>query len=68
MLEFMVQDMTCGHCAGRVTKAVKSIEPQASVDIDLDRRVVKVSGASNTQEVEAAIREAGYTPERKIGT
>jgi copper chaperone len=68
MLEFTVQDMTCGHCAGTVTKAVKGIEPQASVDIDLEHHLVRIGGASNAQAVENAIREAGYTPERKLGT
>jgi copper chaperone len=64
MLELTVQDMTCGHCASTVTKAVKSIAPDAAVDIDLEHHVVKVSGAADAQAIEEAIREAGYTPER----
>jgi copper chaperone len=63
MLEFTVQDMTCGHCASTVTKAVKSVEPNAAVDIDLDRHVVRISGVADALAVEEAIREAGYTPE-----
>ena len=68
MLEFTVRDMTCGHCVGTVTKAVKGVEPQASVDIDLEHHLVRIDGASNAQAVESAIRDAGYTPERKSGT
>ena len=29
MHEFKVQDMTCGHCAGTIEKAVKSADPAA---------------------------------------
>jgi copper chaperone len=68
MLEFTVQDMTCGHCASTITKAVRSVDPQASIDIDLDRHLVKIGGAGDAQAVEEAIREAGYTPEPKTGT
>lgn len=68
MLEFTVQDMTCGHCVSTVTKAVKGVEPQAIVDIDLDHHIIKVTGADDPNAIEEAIREAGYTPERKAGT
>jgi copper chaperone len=68
MLEFTVRDMTCGHCASTITKAVRTADPQASIDIDLDRHLVKVGGAGNAQAIEEAIREAGYTPEPKTAT
>lgn len=62
MLEFSVNDMTCGHCASVITKAVKEADPKASVAIDLDRHVVRVEGASNPADIEEAIQDAGYTP------
>lgn len=62
MLEFNVQDMTCGHCASTITKAVREVAPAASVDIDLANHLVRVDDASDAQRVEDAIREAGYTP------
>jgi len=63
MLEFRVQDMTCNHCAGAITKAVKQVAPQASVDVDLDQHRVRVQGEADAEAVKAAIAEAGYTPE-----
>jgi copper chaperone len=64
MLEFKVGDMSCSHCVGAVTKAVKEAEPAASVDIDLDSKRVRIDGAKDATRLEAAIRDAGYTPER----
>lgn len=63
MLEFRVQDMTCGHCAGAITKAVKDVAPQASVEVDLDHHRVRIQGEADREALKAAIAEAGYTPE-----
>jgi copper chaperone len=63
MIEFRVNDMTCGHCVATVTKAVKAAEPAATVDIDLGTKRVRVDGTDARDKVEAAIREAGYTPQ-----
>lgn len=62
MLEFEVKDMTCGHCVSAVTRAVKEIAPLASVEIDLEKHLVRVDGAPDSERVQQAIREAGYTP------
>lgn len=61
-MEFKVEDMTCGHCVMSVTKAVKAAEPAAKVDIDLTAKRVRVEGTEARDKVEAAIRDAGYTP------
>jgi copper chaperone len=62
MYQFNVEDMTCGHCVSRITKAVKGADSQAEVDISLrDKRVnVRSSAAHNV--IAEAIQEAGYTP------
>ncbi len=62
MMNFRVEDMTCNHCVMTVTKAVKALDGAARVDIDLPAHAVKVESARSAAEVEAAIREAGYTP------
>jgi copper chaperone len=62
MYQFKVEDMTCGHCVSRVTKAVKAVDSQAQVDISLrDKRVNVLSSAAQDQIAEA-IKDAGYTP------
>lgn len=57
----IVNDMTCGHCVGTVRTALETALPGAEVQIDLDTH--KVSFTGDKTRGEAAIREAGYTPE-----
>ncbi|MGB6102650.1 MAG: heavy-metal-associated domain-containing protein [Pusillimonas sp.] len=64
MLEFEVNDMTCGHCASTITKAVQATAPGAQLDIKLDTHRVRVGGADDAMAIETAIREAGYSPVR----
>ncbi len=62
MIEFKVEDMTCGHCAGVIGKAVKSVEPGARLEVDLAAKRVRIDGQAEAAEFADAIREAGYTP------
>ncbi len=63
MITFEVSDMTCGHCVGTITKALKAMDPQATVRIDLASHQVEVESANaGIDEIRDAISEAGYTP------
>lgn len=63
MLTFAVNDMTCGHCASTITKAVAALDPGARVEIDLTANRVQVEpAAADATELAEAIKEAGYTP------
>ena len=62
MIQFNVNDMTCGHCASVITKAVKSVEQGAAVQVDVKARLVRIDGQAEAEEFADAIREAGYTP------
>lgn len=62
MIEFSISDMTCGHCAGVITKAAKSVEAGAAIEIDLNAKRVRIEGHAEPQAFADAIREAGYTP------
>jgi copper chaperone len=63
MTTFQVDDMTCGHCVGAITKAVKSLDADAAVSIDLaTHRVAIESTKAETAKLSAAITEAGYAP------
>ncbi|GAA4130537.1 heavy-metal-associated domain-containing protein [Aminobacter aganoensis] len=59
---FEVQDMTCGHCAGMIRKAIEHTLPGAALSVDLDHRQVIVAGDAAI--AEKAIRTAGYEPVR----
>jgi len=62
MFEIAVNDMTCGHCASVITKAVRETDPSARCEIDLAARKVAIASAIPPEEFVAAIAEAGYTP------
>jgi copper chaperone len=63
MNTFEVKDMTCGHCSSTITKAVKALDPGATVQIDISAHRVQI--ASDTVPAgqwSDVIRQAGYTP------
>jgi len=63
MIAFEVNDMTCGHCASTITKAVMATDRAAKVEIDLGRHLVRIQpGDADAQQLSDAIAEAGYTP------
>lgn len=62
MVQFSVTDMTCGHCASTITKAVKSEDPKARVEISLGEHLVKVQSGLSEDEIAQCVAEAGYTP------
>ena len=62
MIEFKVDDMTCGHCAGVITKAIAAVDAQAKVAIDISNHTVRIDGSTRQQALQDAITEAGYTP------
>ncbi|MFO1194835.1 MAG: heavy-metal-associated domain-containing protein [Rhodoferax sp.] len=63
MIRFDIQDMTCGHCASTITRAVRAEDPQARVHIDLAAHRVDVEQTTaSAEELRAAIQDAGYTP------
>lgn len=61
-VSFTVEDMSCGHCAATITKAVESKVPGAKVSADLGAKRVTVSNAPDAKTVESIIADAGYTP------
>jgi copper chaperone len=63
MYQFTVSDMTCGHCASTITRAVKQADPQAKVEVLLADKRVRVESALSQAEVAREIAEAGYTPQ-----
>ena len=53
MIEFTVNDMTCGHCASSITRAVKEVDSGSRCEVDRTHPAA---------EFKAAIEEAGFTP------
>ena len=63
MQRYIVEDMSCEHCVGTVTEAIKTSDPEATVNIDLASKTVAVDSAMSDDDIRTAIRSAGYKPQ-----
>ena len=58
---YRVPGMTCEHCKAAVTEELSAVTGVDSVAVDLDSKLVQVSGSSfEDAALRAAIDEAGY--------
>jgi copper chaperone len=62
MIELKLPDMSCGHCVGAVTKAVKALDANATVEINLETKAVRIQSVATQPAIAIALTEAGYTP------
>ncbi len=60
MMKFNVTDMTCGHCVKSITEAIHAVAPDALVLCDLSTKLVQVDGEYLPQDIENAIKDAGF--------
>lgn len=60
MIEFKVEDMSCGHCASVITKTVRELDAQARVEIDLAGKTVRIESSEDRATLAQALDEAGY--------
>lgn len=63
MTTFKVEDMSCGHCVSMITKAVKGVDANASVEVKLAEHLVIVGSSADAETLKEAITDAGYTPQ-----
>lgn len=61
-LTLRVEDMTCGHCADTIKKAVEAALPGTEVHADPASKLVSIRGTADLAAVKAIVAEAGYTP------
>jgi copper chaperone CopZ len=60
-ITYSVPGMSCGHCRAAITAEVSTVAGVRDVDVDLDTKLVAVSGESlDDAALVAAIDEAGY--------
>ena len=62
MTEFNVPDMTCGHCADRITKAINEVDAGARVEVRIAEKTVLIESGLGAEQLAEAIQAAGYTP------
>lgn len=68
MIEFQVEGMSCQHCVGAVTKAIKAVDANAGVQIELASGIVRVESTDAPERLSAAISDAGYDVTRVART
>jgi len=60
-LTLTVPGMTCGHCEASVKQEVGAVAGVSAVDVDLDTKLVVVSGTELVRDIIVeAIDEAGF--------
>lgn len=62
MVTFQVNDMTCGHCASAISRAVAAVDSKARLDIRIQQKLVRVDSSASSADLAEAIQDAGYTP------
>ncbi|WP_309111597.1 heavy metal-associated domain-containing protein [Saccharothrix sp.] len=62
--DFVVQGMTCGGCASKVTGAVQAVAGVTDVRVDLSGGRLSVTGPVDEAAVTAAVEGAGYAVSR----
>jgi copper chaperone len=59
-MRFLIQTMTCGGCARGVTKAILTVDPQATVDADPASRTVTVQSSLPRGRFLSALEADGF--------
>ena len=62
-INLKVPSMVCGGCVDAVTEAIKTHEPKANVDINLDTKQVEVDTEASEESIRQIITAAGHTVE-----
>ena len=60
MYRLQVPRLHCDNCAGRVTRAIQGVDPDALVLPDIEKRVITVETSADEPAVRAALEKAGY--------
>lgn len=64
-LVYSVPGVSCGHCQTAITAEVTGVRGVDSVDVDLDTKLVRITGENlDDAALVAAIDEAGYDATR----
>lgn len=59
-MQLHIENMTCGGCARGVTAAIKDVDANATVDIDLATRQVRIESAQPAERILQVLEDAGF--------
>lgn len=63
MHQFHIPGMRCGGCARRITAAITALDATAQVQADVPARRVSIESALGSEQLAAALTQAGYAPD-----
>ncbi|EMA21548.1 heavy-metal-associated domain-containing protein [Haloarcula marismortui] len=55
-----VEEMSCGHCEQTVEEAIEALDGVKDAEADRDAEQVSVDGDVSTEQLIAAVEDAGY--------
>jgi copper chaperone len=60
--QIFIEGMTCGHCSGRVEKALKAVDGIVDAKVDLDNKNAIVEMNANVEDslLKETVEDAGY--------
>lgn len=59
-MKFKVENMSCEHCVRTLSRALKALDPQARVDVDLASGTLALESLISTETAIEVMAEAGY--------
>ncbi|WLI90697.1 heavy-metal-associated domain-containing protein [Massilia sp. R2A-15] len=62
MLTLSIPAISCGHCARAITEAVLELDPDARVQVDVERKTAAIDTRAEPAAVSARLAEEGYPP------
>ncbi len=60
MIKLSIPDMSCGHCAGVITKALKGLDPDTTVQFNMPAHTADVTTIEKLDVVVETLAAAGY--------
>lgn len=65
-MQLYIENITCGGCARGVTATIKAIDPNASVEIDVEKKQVQLTTTQSQEAILAALAEDDF-PAQVLG-
>ncbi len=60
MYHLNIPNVSCAHCVSTVEKAIKSVDPDAKVAVDLESKTASIKSPAPIDDLVAALEKAGY--------
>lgn len=60
-LKLNVPSIVCSGCADTITKAIKTVEPEANVNVDVAAKTVTIDAQASEESIKQAVVATGHT-------